>query len=452
MVISMSRLLRSLICLLLICCILANSLLPIKADAAAVFMGLTIAELLGLLAMIIAVPVGAVFIADSMTQVSSVGQEIIDVWIDEDSYAQGRLELAEALCDNINGMWENGDDSDYDPKLNVKLARGLLSACAAYVIASIAAGAMESGQKEEIYAPDGYAYYNGILLPLYTFNYQFALILKDSNDLYHLYLSNDAFEASGSLSFSPDNFIISSNSPSSVFHYTLSNSQWVYSSSSFSDKSGSSWDFIWTNHNVYHMYASSSVFFEGSEPSSTYYEYTPITIPGIYVGDIPAQLEDPDLTDDEKEEILLQPLPDNIDITKILKSPETALQDLTTWQQGVADGSISLDQAVQDITADTGSSGDTPSGSVPDMLPYALDLTDFFPFCIPFDIYDFFAALIAEPEAPKFHWEFQDLSGRTYSIDIDLSPWNGLAATFRSMQLLLFIVGLAVASRKFIKW
>ena len=159
-------------------------------------------------------------------------------------------------------------------------------------------------------------------------------------------------------------------------------------------------------------------------------------------------------------------LPQVIDPSKLLQNTgkadlNQAVQDV---MQQLADGTLTHQQYVDSISVpsdivvpDSTVPGDddddiVSSPDVPEMLPYALNLTDFFPFCIPFDIYDFFSALIAAPEAPQFHWEIQDLSGRSYSIDIDLSCWDSLAATFRSMQLALFIVGLAVASRKFIKW
>lgn len=80
------------------------------------------------------------------------------------------------------------------------------------------------------------------------------------------------------------------------------------------------------------------------------------------------------------------------------------------------------------------------------------DLSKFFPFCIPFDLYDFFTLLNAEPVAPVLSWEIKDLAGQTYSLDVDLSQWDSVALLFRRLQLFLFITGLAAASRKFIKW
>lgn len=85
-------------------------------------------------------------------------------------------------------------------------------------------------------------------------------------------------------------------------------------------------------------------------------------------------------------------------------------------------------------------------------FPMMFDLKDFFPFCIPFDLYDFFSVLDAPPEAPQFHWELRDLSGNIYPIDVDLSTWDDLASFFRKLQLFLFITGLAAATRKYIKW
>ena len=89
-----------------------------------------------------------------------------------------------------------------------------------------------------------------------------------------------------------------------------------------------------------------------------------------------------------------------------------------------------------------------PPGFDDMMLP---GLKDFFPFCIPFDMYDMMAALCADPEAPKFTFATSFL-GHVYSVEIDLSAWDTVAATVRYMVVAIYIVALAVATRKFIKW
>lgn len=106
-----------------------------------------------------------------------------------------------------------------------------------------------------------------------------------------------------------------------------------------------------------------------------------------------------------------------------------------------------------------GDAGDGTGGNSGSWVPpqnhnqFALgDLTKFFPFCIPFDLYDFFTLLRADPVAPVLSWEIRDLSGQTYTLTVDLAEWDSVALLFRRLQLFLFICGLAAASRKYIKW
>lgn len=137
-------------------------------------------------------------------------------------------------------------------------------------------------------------------------------------------------------------------------------------------------------------------------------------------------------------------------------------EDLLTMDQTTAQlGDTAYQPETSDPGSGSGSGGNsgTGSGSTGSWTPpsnhsqFALvDLKKYFPFCIPFDLFDFFSLLNADPVAPVFHWEIQDLYGNVYSLDIDLSEWDSVAQTFRLLQLFLFITGLAAASRKFIKW
>ena len=128
---------------------------------------------------------------------------------------------------------------------------------------------------------------------------------------------------------------------------------------------------------------------------------------------------------------------------------------------------IDFESAIKPDDGGTGDGSGTGTGSDPnpggsgssswappsDHTQFQLvDLKNFFPFCIPFDLFKFFELLHAEPVAPVLYWEMADLAGETYSITIDLSEWNSVAQLFRRLQLFLFICGLAAASRKFIKW
>lgn len=118
--------------------------------------------------------------------------------------------------------------------------------------------------------------------------------------------------------------------------------------------------------------------------------------------------------------------------------------------QAIPDAIVSGIESLLGSDSSSGSSSWTPPS---DHTQFQLvDLKNFFPFCIPFDLFKFFELLHAEPVAPVLYWEMEDLAGQTYSLSIDLSKWDSVAQLFRRLQLFLFICGLAAASRKFIKW
>lgn len=79
-------------------------------------------------------------------------------------------------------------------------------------------------------------------------------------------------------------------------------------------------------------------------------------------------------------------------------------------------------------------------------------LKDFFPFCIPFDLLAMMRALSASPVAPSFVFACPLPSGGIYEVNIDLSAWNGVASTIRSVIVAIYVVTLANSTRKFIKW
>ena len=83
--------------------------------------------------------------------------------------------------------------------------------------------------------------------------------------------------------------------------------------------------------------------------------------------------------------------------------------------------------------------------------PHSADWKNVFPFCVPFDLIDFLGILAAEPEAPKFTWRFYAPPVVDQEIEIDLSPWDGVAQVVRTMELLAFCVGLILLTRNIIR-
>ena len=208
---------------------------------------------------------------------------------------------------------------------------------------------------------------------------------------------------------------------------------------------------IWTSFDLYDD--AGNLILAGSEPSST----QTITIePDIYVGDLPDEIRN----GEKDEENLNLPI---IDPFKIIQSPETAYEDVTKTLQDLKDGVITYDEYIEKVTADDPTvdpdpstpseptePGDDPE-EVPEIAPYTFDLRDIFPFCIPFDLYDFLTCLNAEPVAPVIHWEIQLPGGGVHPLDLDLSPFSSVAQLLRRLQLLAFCIALGIKTRDLIK-
>lgn len=79
---------------------------------------------------------------------------------------------------------------------------------------------------------------------------------------------------------------------------------------------------------------------------------------------------------------------------------------------------------------------------------YALDLTQYFPFCLPFDVYRLLSAFVAEPEAPHFDWEVINPWGENWVFTIDLSMFDSVASVLRNLEKIAFVIGLAVVTRQ----
>lgn len=91
---------------------------------------------------------------------------------------------------------------------------------------------------------------------------------------------------------------------------------------------------------------------------------------------------------------------------------------------------------------------DLPDIDIPN-LPLG-NLSEKFPFSIPWDLVAFYAMLDAEPQAPRFNGTM-DLTLVQWNYDIDLSSFDSAAELCRKLQFGLFVVGLIVASRSIIR-
>lgn len=141
-------------------------------------------------------------------------------------------------------------------------------------------------------------------------------------------------------------------------------------------------------------------------------------------------------------------------------SVPTSDDDIATLNPSKARDYSNADVKDKDITADDkdkpGDKDDDkkPSskpGGLPTLtLPEVLFKTKF-PFCLPWDLYNVFVLLNAEPVAPKFDIPFKfDRLGIDYTFSIDLSEYEQLALISRVSLSVMFIIALILLSRKVI--
>lgn len=79
-------------------------------------------------------------------------------------------------------------------------------------------------------------------------------------------------------------------------------------------------------------------------------------------------------------------------------------------------------------------------------------LQSFFPFCIPFDLYNVIALLNVPPEAPQFTWRMGFGSQfEPYDVEIDLRPYESVARVFRIMVVVGFLLFLILKTRDLIR-
>ena len=79
------------------------------------------------------------------------------------------------------------------------------------------------------------------------------------------------------------------------------------------------------------------------------------------------------------------------------------------------------------------------------------DLLDKFPFCLPRDVLRCFEKLDGgSRQAPSISWHFTTPLGIHFDFDLDLDDYEGIASLLRTLELIAFVIGLALATRNLI--
>lgn len=140
-------------------------------------------------------------------------------------------------------------------------------------------------------------------------------------------------------------------------------------------------------------------------------------------------------------------VPDNATLKDILAGVLTIPQAISIAASNVVAAVQAIPAAIQAIPAAIADFFSVKG----EVGSFTISLSDYFPFCIPFDLYDFFACLNADPVAPVIEWAIFERDGTAHPIIIDLSAYDSVAQLLRRLQLLLFCVGLAFKTRDLIK-
>ena len=461
-----SRFFRCLICFVLACAILINCS-PLRAEAtvigATVVTGTAAAGILGLL---FSMAMGVVFVDITAEMVSGIGQSVIDSVTNKYANDTETSNTVKEYFDNLSYTFGgSGDDGtgNGDDKIHV-LEGFILGGFVAWVKSLIENDGFEVD--EEVTADDGYAYYNGLLLPTYTLldSTVLAFIYTDGTYIYFVEVPDSNYSLPMYVYHEEDGYswkVYPICTNRKFENGILINTFKVgYDAKKYSARG---YNILWSNSDIYYYDGDKELFFAGSEPTSTSTTTVPVT-PDIYIGDIPSQVKDGSF-DEEKYTLPY------IDYSKILPGLNDYVTELNNLAQQLADNTKTYEEYMKDIqpeqTSDPDPSPDPSDPSDPeetkpeedegdeeeekDLDMFSLDLSDYFPFCIPFDLYDFFTCLNAEPVAPVIEWFVPLPGGGKYPLRIDLSAYDDVAQLLRRLQLLLFCVGLAFKTRDLIK-
>lgn len=144
-----------------------------------------------------------------------------------------------------------------------------------------------------------------------------------------------------------------------------------------------------------------------------------------------------------------------INLPNINIYPATTISDVTAQQEqlGVVPTTPDMtQQQIEDIIQQLQQAQVAQYGTTQD---YQLHLTEYFPFCIPFDVGNLLTLFVAEPQAPVIQFMLPtgyDVENGVIltEYELDLSQFDTVALWCRRGMMLVFIVGLGFLTRSMI--
>lgn len=327
---------RMIVCLILCVSLIFGTFRP-KAEAVLLESGLAI----GIAACLILATAGVIFNPETVEDIKAIGnsfQTYMYQWgteaekLDEVEDWFGGLSIYDGSAED-DGSWESPNDT------KIKLAKGILAGITAWV-AAVIMGTWKV-EKEVETATEGFSYYGGILLPdienVWTDKekYPCAFIRKYDSTSYFLYLGESYYFDVNSVSKDWSLFI------NSGVRYTSTSSGWSlrYDFSTF-DSTSVGELLVWSTFDIFNQ--DGSIYLAGSE---AVYVQTEIVEPSTYVGDVPSDLQEGNITEEEI------PLVD-IDYSQVLPQGQTALESIQSLAGQLASGAITYEDYLAAVTAE----------------------------------------------------------------------------------------------------
>ena len=331
------RIARALVCLVLVCALVVN-ISPIKteaivAEAVATYLGY------GIVAALVLGTAGFVISPTGQEQLENLGHAFQTSMYQWGTSAE-KLDEVEEFFTGLtlyNGSTGDGDD-DGDIDRRFKIPEAIRRGIAAFTVAAILAGSLSVPDKLNE-APEGYAYYNGILLPTLPCsvdpNSTHAIIYRIDDTFYYAsqaYGSGYYFVCSSATQFRAKSNTYLRPLVDGVWITNNSDDRCIFMIGSSSAVKRNISQLVFSNRD---MIYDGTVVFSGMEPTS---HATAFVEPDIYVGDIPDKVKDGSLT----EETLELPLWE-IDYSKILTANPDLSVAVTNLLSDVATGKITYE-------------------------------------------------------------------------------------------------------------
>lgn len=202
--------------------------------------------------------------------------------------------------------------------------------------------------------------------------------------------------------------------------------------------------------------------FEGKQVKPQTFSDTYKAIDSAYDNQIAPQIsDDPVLNTDLFNQIMASTaanvasnseiIPDTDPVTDPVKVPGQLPSDIPITIP--SDQPINIPQSEEDLRQDNAAEAETALDEAMNGSNYKYDLSDVFPFCIPFDFVDLLKALSAEPKTPSFEFPFVvPILGINNVYVIDLNWMNTVMQIVRTMEIVGFLMFLMVLTGKVIKW